>query len=80
MKENFKLTIETMHAPDRGTQENVHQLSEEKLKQREVVYIDIANDPVSDHKPNEDPKTFKSTKTGRGQLTGDWKVDLRLLN
>lgn len=45
MKDGFKLTIETMHAPDRGTQENVHQLPPEQLKQREVVWIDIANDP-----------------------------------
>ncbi|KPM09855.1 phosphatidylinositol transfer protein alpha isoform-like protein [Sarcoptes scabiei] len=30
MKENFKLIIETMHAPDRGTQENAHLLSPNK--------------------------------------------------
>ena len=35
-----------MHAPDRGTQENAHELTGDKLKQREVVYIDIANDNV----------------------------------
>lgn len=35
----------------------VHQLPPEKLKQREVVHIDIANDPVTpaDYKPDEDP-------------------------
>ena len=47
MKDGFKLIIETVHAPDRGTQENVHRLSPDLLKQREVVYIDIANDSVS---------------------------------
>ena len=36
-----------MHAPDRGTQDNVHQLSADKLKQRDVIFIDIANDSVS---------------------------------
>ena len=46
MGTGFTLTIETLHAPDRGTQENVHQLDEKTLKQREVVFIDIANDPV----------------------------------
>ena len=46
MKNNFHITIETMHSPDRGTQENAHELSPEKLKQREVLYIDIANDNV----------------------------------
>lgn len=46
------------------------------MKIREVVNIDIANDPVSsaDYKENEDPSKFKSVKTGRGPLTGpNWK-------
>lgn len=47
MKDGFKLTIETVHAPDRGIQDNAHQLPPELLKQREIVNIDIANDPVS---------------------------------
>lgn len=40
------------------------------------MYIDIANDPVrsSDYKADEDPKKFKSEKTGRGPLQGDWTV------
>lgn len=52
----------------------VHELPPEKLKQREVVHIDIANDPVApaDYKAAEDPKLFKSEKTGRGPLTGQW--------
>ncbi|XP_039297702.1 phosphatidylinositol transfer protein beta isoform isoform X4 [Nilaparvata lugens] len=57
----------------------VHELPPEKLKQREVVHIDIGNDPVStgDYKKDEDPSLFKSEKTGRGPLTGKWieKVD-----
>lgn len=55
----------------------MHELSPDKLKQREVVHIDIANDPVqqSDYKPDEDPTKFKSEKTGRGPLVGpDWKT------
>lgn len=50
-------------------------MSPEKLKSREVVHIDIANDPVvaADYKKTEDPTTFKSQKTGRGPLVGqDW--------
>lgn len=41
---------------------------------RDVVHIDIANDPVTsaDYKPDEDPTTFKSKKTGRGPLIGQW--------
>lgn len=47
----------------------------DKLKQREVVHIDIANDPIpsSDYKAEQDPSKFKSVKTGRGPLVGpDW--------
>lgn len=77
MKDGFKLTIETVHAPDRGTQENAHQLPPELLKLREIVNIDIANDPVQDYKPDEDPKTFISRKTGRGPLKGDWRSDIQ---
>lgn len=75
MKDNFKLTIETMHAPDRGTQDNAHHLNPVQLKQREVIHIDIANDPVTDadYKTDEDPKKFKSQKTNRGPLANDWK-------
>lgn len=36
--------------------------------------IDIGNDPVErgDYKEAEDPTLFKSQKTGRGPLKGDW--------
>lgn len=36
--------------------------------------IDIGNDPISssDYKEDEDPKKFKSQKTGRGPLSGNW--------
>ncbi|KAM7311540.1 phosphatidylinositol transfer protein alpha isoform [Ixodes scapularis] len=74
MKGNFTLCIETMHAPDNGFQENVHELPPEKLKIREVDYIDIGGDPVlpKDYKETEDPSKFTSVKTGRGPLVGDW--------
>ena len=75
MKDNFVICIETYHFADRGTSDNLHELSAEKLKHREVVLIDIAHDAVSrtDYKQDEDPTKFKSLKTGRGPLTGDWK-------
>ncbi|XP_074593634.1 phosphatidylinositol transfer protein vib [Brevipalpus obovatus] len=74
MKGNFKIIIESLHFPDNGNQENVHELPPEKLKDREVIYIDIANDKVTpkDYKENEDPTKFKSVKTNRGPLTADW--------
>ena len=55
----------------------MHELDAKKLKDRTVVNIDIANDHVdaNDYKSDEDPKTFKSEKTGRGPLEGtNWKV------
>ena len=76
MKDNFYIIVETYHLPDRGNQDNVHELLDKKLKKRGVVRIDIANDSVNsaDFKPDEDPTTFKSSKTGRGPLSGDWAV------
>ena len=47
MKDNFRLVVETMHSPDRGTQENAHHLDPQLLKQRDVVFIDIGNDSVN---------------------------------
>jgi hypothetical protein len=75
MKDNFIIVIETLHVADRGDQYNVHELSPEKLKMREVVMIDIASDPItpSDYKPTEDPSKFHSEKTGRGPLVGKWQ-------
>ena len=53
----------------------IHELSPDKLKIREVVTIDIANDPVlpGDYKPDEDPSKYQSEKTGRGPLVGKWQ-------
>jgi len=78
MKENFYIIVETYHLGDDGQQENVHELDKQKLKNRQVVHIDIANDPVldSDYKKDEDPKTYKSEKTGRGPLTGNWQTSV----
>lgn len=76
MKDNFIICIESLHVADAGDQPNAHELTPEKLKARDVVHIDIANDPVSqtDYKETEDPTKFKSKKTGRGPLVGpDWK-------
>ena len=57
----------------------MHELPSEKLKIREVVMIDIANDPIlsGDYKPDEDPSKYKSEKTGRGPLVGKWQETVR---
>ncbi|XP_043216862.1 phosphatidylinositol transfer protein alpha isoform-like isoform X1 [Amphibalanus amphitrite] len=79
MKDNFHITIETYHYPDAGQTPNLHELPPDRLKQREVVMIDIANDPVpsSDYKTDEDPTKFQSVKTGRGPLVGNWQQQLK---
>ena len=70
------MVIETYHIADRGESENVHELDKKKLKERTVVPIDIANDPVNaaDYTKDEDPTLFQSQKTGRGPLKGNWIV------
>lgn len=46
MGQYFYCRVETMHAPDRGTQENIHELPQEMLEARMVEVIDIARDTV----------------------------------
>lgn len=74
---DFSLEVKTMHLNDTGTTENVHNLSKDELKQREIVYLDISNteDLVSKktYSEEKDPKHFKSEKTERGPLTEDWQ-------
>ena len=76
LQDNFYIIIETYHKEGRGDEDNVHELEGKKLKERTVVNIDIANDAVdaNDYKKDEDPKTYKSEKTGRGPLEGEWKA------
>lgn len=66
----LRILVQTMHCPDRGTQDNVHNLSGDTLKHREVDYIDIAADQVEkkDYKESEDPTKVRSEKTSRGPL------------
>uniref|UniRef100_A0A8C5EBY6 Phosphatidylinositol transfer protein alpha isoform n=1 Tax=Gouania willdenowi TaxID=441366 RepID=A0A8C5EBY6_GOUWI len=75
---SFVITIETWHKGDMGEAENVHEQDAEKLKQTEVVYIDIAAEDKASksNKSDVSPSTFKSVKTGRGPLGPDWKAEL----
>lgn len=76
MGDSFTFTIESRHFNDEGKQENVHNLSADMLKKREVDFIDIAADKLGDpktYKKEEDPTLVASSKTGRGPLVGDWK-------
>eukprot|EP00117_Sycon_ciliatum_P038576 scpid101342/ scgid4098/ Phosphatidylinositol transfer protein alpha isoform; Phosphatidylinositol-transfer protein 35 kDa isoform len=76
MKDNFVICIKTWHKDGRENLENVHNLPADALKDREVINIDIANDPFNERpvKEEEDPAKFHSQVTGRGPLTGDWAV------
>ena len=42
--------------------------------------MDIATDPVDpkDYSEDTDPTKFKSEKTGRGPLSGGWKVEMNI--
>jgi hypothetical protein len=76
MKEGFHVTIISMHVDnDNGKLDNVHELDEKQLAKREIVPIDIVNDPVDprDYKEDEDLSKIKSEKTGRGPFPKDWQ-------
>jgi hypothetical protein len=71
----FHLSVETMHANDRGMQENAVNLSEEDLKLRVVDVVDIAEKDASvKFVAGEDPTQFSSLKTGRGPLAPDFRA------
>lgn len=77
---NFMVSIESWYKEDFGELENVHNLSCEELRNREVIYIDIVNDPVSskDYKIDEDPTKFHPNKAPhRGPLSRDWIQELK---
>ncbi|XP_037993639.1 membrane-associated phosphatidylinositol transfer protein 1 isoform X2 [Motacilla alba alba] len=72
--EKFSIEIETYYRPDAGQQTNIFNLSAAEKRQRILDTIDIVRDPISpgEYKPEEDPKLYHSSKTGRGPLGEDW--------
>ncbi|KAM8807445.1 membrane-associated phosphatidylinositol transfer protein 1 [Eudromia elegans] len=72
--EKFSIEIETYYRPDCGQQTNVFNLSAAEKRQRILDTIDIVRDPISpgEYKAEEDPKLYRSVKTGRGPLGDDW--------
>jgi len=73
--DRFSITSETRYFDGEEVKENVHNLSEQALKEAQVDIIDIVEDEVAPryYKKEEDPKVFHSEKTGRGPLAKDWK-------
>ncbi|XP_067910657.1 membrane-associated phosphatidylinositol transfer protein 2 isoform X2 [Heterodontus francisci] len=72
--EKFSIDIETYYKPGSGDQANVFNLSTAEKRQRILDPIDIVKDPIppNEYKTEEDPKLYKSFKTGRGPLSDDW--------
>ncbi|PVD31481.1 hypothetical protein C0Q70_06893 [Pomacea canaliculata] len=73
--EKFLLEIETRYLSDCCEAENVFEVKKSELQQRQVDIIDIVRDPIpsGDYKKEEDPKLFRSVKTGRGPLDESWR-------
>lgn len=70
------LSVETMHANDRGTQGNAVGLPTDELDKRKVDYINIAcPDSYVKSLEGEDPMSFQSSKTGRGPLKPSFMED-----
>uniref|UniRef100_A0A6I8P579 Phosphatidylinositol transfer protein cytoplasmic 1 n=1 Tax=Ornithorhynchus anatinus TaxID=9258 RepID=A0A6I8P579_ORNAN len=70
----FSIHIETKYEDNKGSNDSIFD-SEAKDLEREVCFIDIASDEIPEryYKESEDPKHFKSEKTGRGQLREGWR-------
>ncbi|KAH0621111.1 hypothetical protein JD844_022144 [Phrynosoma platyrhinos] len=72
--EKFSIEIETYYRPDAGKQNNIFSLNAAERRQRILDTIDIVRDPISpgEYKAEEDPRLYRSVKTGRGPLGDDW--------
>ncbi|CAK8679942.1 unnamed protein product [Clavelina lepadiformis] len=70
--EKFSIDIETKYLNDVGETNNIFDLSPAEMRTRIVDEIDIVKEQVSDYKKEEDPRYYRSKKTGRGPLNEDW--------
>lgn len=65
----FSITIDSMHLEADCNADNVFELAEQELAERQVIYIDIAKQLPQDQV---DFSEFKSIATRRGPLVGEW--------
>jgi len=75
MKDDFLITIESLHSEDSSTRKNALDLSQKTLKSVEVVNLDIASEyylKPEDITPSTNPCIFHSNVTGRGPLQDGW--------
>uniref|UniRef100_S4RDD5 Phosphatidylinositol transfer protein N-terminal domain-containing protein n=1 Tax=Petromyzon marinus TaxID=7757 RepID=S4RDD5_PETMA len=78
--EKFSIDIETHYQQDGGDQLNVFNLGAAEKRQCSVGAgpvadtIDIVRDPMAPHEyvVDEDPRVYRSERTGRGPLGDDW--------
>nr|XP_039266954.1 phosphatidylinositol transfer protein alpha isoform-like [Styela clava] len=81
MKDSFLVSIESKHVSDFGKIENIFGLSKDELDKRQVINVDIVNNPIDprDHTAETDPKKFTFSRDGvaRGPLAEDWMEKLK---
>jgi Phosphatidylinositol transfer protein len=71
----FRVEIYTKFEDNNGSTENTFHVPEDEYNQLTIDSIDIAFDELTKHyKEEEDPRYFKSLKTGRGPLTEGWRI------
>ncbi|XP_068120147.1 cytoplasmic phosphatidylinositol transfer protein 1 isoform X1 [Hyperolius riggenbachi] len=70
----FSIHIETKYEDNKGCNDSIFDMEAKDLE-REVCFIDIAYDDVPEryYKESEDPRSFRSEKTGRGLLKEGWR-------
>jgi hypothetical protein len=71
----FRVEIYTKFEDNAGTTENTFNVPEDEYPQITIDHVDIAFDEIQPKhfKEEEDPKKFKSVKTGRGPLIEGWR-------
>lgn len=73
-EDRCSILIQSKFREDKGTSDNVFNLSNEELQMRQVEYLDIAMDELQDrnyYREDEDPKLY--TKTPLGPLKKGWQ-------
>lgn len=72
----FRVEIYTKFEDNNGSTENTFNLPEEEYQGVTIDSIDIAFDELNPkhYKEDEDPRFFKSVKTGRGPLMEGWRI------
>jgi hypothetical protein len=73
------VTLVSRHVEnDNGSLDNVFNLSDQQLRERTVVFVDIGGDIIAKNEMvanRHDPSRHVSNKTGRGPLVGQWHAD-----